>query len=449
MKIINPYDGIDFSSVPKIKAITHEHIFRVDQLKSAYDRGIRWFANVHYQPSIPSVLHDGSRVYSYKDWSAMSDDANLVDRSWSFFTPATGGKTFIDKDGYTIDLDDLIQVGNAEHDLMRSVTYPAISSGIHHNVLGNLWGEAGVNVFPPITDMSWRRQHPIYTLEEAITHYRDEDNQQFVGRLFGTINHCRVYDAAKGFCELAPEIFKGFEIFNQGYSTEWNQEFRTVFDTLLQEGYRLWGTSVVDWQGDIAPWTYITDRERNYWISAYSALSDSQKSQYQSEFDNLDESQSVKTYKYGNRVEGYWYYIYNRECTFDRGCNILLIDGYDEMTTAEKEIAGLDAYRKGSFYCSGLGNHRITSLTVEGKNVTLSVDGTPSKIKAITAVGTSEKTGNTITTTIPKGTKFIRFEVYYYSDAADMDFILTQPIYIEGNEADNFGVVKKAFILDL
>ena len=64
--IVNPYDGIDFQTASRVKAITHEHIFRQSQVKYAYDRGLQYFACVNYFPACPSYPLSGWR-YEYED----------------------------------------------------------------------------------------------------------------------------------------------------------------------------------------------------------------------------------------------------------------------------------------------------------------------------------------------------------------------------------------------
>ena len=57
--IINPYERIDFHTATRVKAISHEHIFKKSQVKYAYDRGIRYFACVNYLPACPSYPLSG------------------------------------------------------------------------------------------------------------------------------------------------------------------------------------------------------------------------------------------------------------------------------------------------------------------------------------------------------------------------------------------------------
>ena len=106
--IVNPYNGIDFHTASRVKAISHEHISRKSQLKIAYDRGIRYFACVNYLPACPSYpLSNWS--YEYEDYVSPSNLA-LTSLTYSGSIPS-----FVDKNGIEVNTDDLVQLPNAEH----------------------------------------------------------------------------------------------------------------------------------------------------------------------------------------------------------------------------------------------------------------------------------------------------------------------------------------------
>ena len=67
MRFLNPYNGINFGTVTRVKAISHEHITSTSRLKNAYDRGIRYFAAVNYTPAAVSYpLENFSQIV--RDW---------------------------------------------------------------------------------------------------------------------------------------------------------------------------------------------------------------------------------------------------------------------------------------------------------------------------------------------------------------------------------------------
>lgn len=369
----NPYEGVNFSEFEKVNAITHEHIFTKEALKNAYDRGIRWFAAVNYQPAVPP--------YPFSLWEGNYLDY-LDDSNDNFETGYTNKGAygsivnFVDATGETIITDSLPQVPNAEHPTFswnkRIISRERVP---HFNVLGSLWGEAGhgqgelrllKNLGYPLWD--------IYDINENFT-----SDLLFDGKIFGTINHCNNASEIKRMLDICPGIFKAVEVFNHCSSTSLNRSYREAYDAILRQGYRVWCTAVVDWQG------YINSQ--------------------------------------GNE---------EIECFFDRGCNVLLIDKYKDLAVDEKSEAGLDAYIAGRYYASGLGKHQILDIVAQEGVVELIVDGTPSSISAITSKRVIVGTGNSISVTIIPGETFIRFEVFYYDDAKiDMDFIFTNPIFIE------------------
>lgn len=451
MKFINPYNGINFGTVTRVKAISHEHIVSTSRLKNAYDRGIRYFAAVNYTPAavsypldnfsqivrdwcyldvseqfpdggdngddrystirarknVPSFYsyHQQGLVITYKNLSnervyekLISDPSGIEwsdvcadDSAWRLFPASelqnelvlvdcvytSGFPSFTDKDGNTVDTSSLVQLPNSEHTRIR---YDFDSdNGVcpHLNVLGTLWNEPS-HSYKKSNQFTY--DYPIHDLPSLNLNVLDTEKQLFEGKIFGTINHTGDVSVVRKVLNGSPNVFKAMELFNQYYSPTERQSFRNAYDALLREGFRIWGTSVVDWQGARTP-----------------------------------ESEA--------------------ECPFDRGCNVLLINGYDSISgNNAKSEAGLDAYLDGRFYASGLGNHYITELSTFANTVFFSVDGSPSKIQAITSGRTIEGTGNTMSVDILPEETYIRFEVFYYdNEKTDMDFIFTNPVFIEDN----------------
>lgn len=375
MRLVNPYEGINFATVPKVNAISHEHISQSTgshSLKSAYDRGIRWFAPVWYQPAVPRYPMTGWS-YEYLDYV----NTDMDDFSTEMVSRYGSGSLadFEDKDGNTVIVADLPSVPNAEHPKFawdKTAATPSIMQ--HFNVLGNLWPEVGHDV--GADRMAKIKAHPLWDLNDINEKFTSD--LLYSGKVFGTINHNASRDTALRMLNTCPGIFKAMEINNNGYDLADNQSFRNLYDTLLTMGYRIWGTSVQDWQGD---------------------------------------------YRYS-------------EVQYDRGCNVLLIPGYDGMTVAQKSEAGLDAYISGCYYPSAFGNAKITELTVIGDSVRISFNKTATRLYAITNKGKYSTSGSSLTYKIPKGATYLRFEAYFDQDPDALDFIFTNPIFIEDNEDD-------------
>ena len=445
MRIVNPYSGIDFAQAKRVNGISHEHIFATPALKNAYDRGIRWFACVNYQPAVSaapslagwsatykrwnyydvSATHptggiDGSDIYTpelaketippsyvtdgvviaYKTSDSNTDYEKYEDGSWSLVgdldsalelmdaTYTSSCSPFTAENGDEVNPAELPALGNAEHAILRGENGQLESQ--HFNVLGNMKPESCVWV-APYYPRSFVNEHPIIPFTEMEQFFSTD--LQFTGKVFGTINHQYKLPVLRHYLDGGGSLFKAMELFNQGATKERCQMFRDAYDQLLREGRRLYVLAVADWQGDIEETGYD-----------------------------------------GQDMTGYV-----KECNFDRGCNVLYMpSNYDSLTKEGKTEAGLDAYLAGTYYASGLGRHYITGLSVSGNIVTFSVDGTPSKMKVITTKGTYQYTNtNSVKAVIRKGDTFVRFEAYYYGDSYDMDFIFTNPLWIEDNESDN------------
>ena len=299
--IVNPYEGIDFHTASRVKAISHEHIFKKSQVKYAYDRGIRYFACVNYLPACPSYPLSGWS-YEYEDY------VSPTDLTLTKFTYSGSIPSFVDKDGNEINTDDLVQLPNAEHAFYKN------TSGAHFNVLGSLFGECsngGRKTGEWSTESlgtkvsKWYLNHPKWDIKDINRQYLDPSKQLFPGKVFGTINHNTSLSAVKKLLNECPGVFKAVEIVNQGSSERRWEAFRDVWDALLKEGRRIWGTSVVDWQ--------------------------------------------VKGPDGKPRLGA---------------CNVLLIEDYESHTNLEKAEMGLDAYISGCYIPSGLANNDVLDFVV-------------------------------------------------------------------------------------
>ena len=368
--IINPYEGIDFHTATRVKAISHEHIFKKSQVKYAYDRGIRYFACVNYLPACPS--------YPLSGWSFEYEDyVSPTDLTLTKFTYSGSIPSFVDKDGNEIDTDDLVQLPNAEH-----ICY-SNTSGSHFNVLGSLFGECSYGGRSKgewsdealgVKKTKWYSDHPKWDIKDINRQYLDPSNQLFPGKVFGTINHNSSLSAVKKLLNECPDVFKAVEIVNQG-STElkW-QAFRDVWDALLKDGRRIWGTSVIDWQ--------VNGPGGKPRLGA---------------------------------------------------CNVLLIENYDDYSNLEKAELGLDAYIAGCYVPSGLADNDIVDFVVTNTSAKLQVTGHPTQMIVVTNRGKTiyEDTSEMEYAYGWKDT-YVRFEVWYRDEEGTLkDYLFTNPIFIE------------------
>lgn len=439
--LINPYIGVDFAGTPRVPANSHEHIYTGGLFQGAYRRGIRAFACVNYFPSAPSVAPSGKlgmqADQNFASWDIPVIDwadpnnvpENFFDMTLEELAPYLTTRhyqgtypTITDGEGNTVQTEGVPQISNMEFAFLpweRGDLSDRISQ--HFNLLGNLygWPTNGMrdsSIFPGMTweeEKIWRSQHPLYSMEDLIGLVRQNTYRQFDGKVFGTINHNDSVSGIKRYLDTYPDIFKAMECFNQCYSRQQNEYFRSAYDAILSQGYRIWGTAVSDWQGTRESWGGLTPAEKAEWTALYEALPDAEKAQYES-------------------VSAFYAATAQKECgTIDRGCNVLYIPNYDSLLAQGPKVAAeaaLDAYIAGRYYMSAWGQKRITALSVSESSATFTVSESAQELRAITDAGRTTGSGNTITIPIVPGTKYVRFEAYF----ADADFIFTNPVFYEG-----------------
>ena len=368
--IINPYEGIDFHTASRVKAVSHEHIFRQSQVKYAYDRGIRYFACVNYLPACPSYPLSGWS-YEYEDYVSPSD-LTLAKFSYTGSIPS-----FIDKDGVEIDTDDLVQLPNAEH------AFYTDTGGMHFNVLGSLFGECtngnrtGSEWSESALGMKknkWYSNHPKWDIKDINRQYLDESNQLFKGKVFGTINHTSNRYYVTKMLDECPDVFKAVEIVNQGSTETVWEHYQEMWDELLSENRRVWGVSVIDWQ---------------------HAGPD------------------------GKPCLG--------------ACNVLLINDYEGQSNLRKSEMGLDAYIAGCFLPAGLADNDVIDFVVTSTSAKIQVTGRPAKMVVVTNRGKKEYSGtNEIEYTYGWKDTYVRFEAWYRdADGTLLDYLFTNPVFIE------------------
>lgn len=367
--IVNPYEKIDFQTATRVKSISHEHIYNKSQLKYAYDRGIRFFCCVNYMPACPS--------YPLSDWSYEYEDyVSPTDLKLTKFTYEGRIPSFVDKDGNKIDTDDLIQLPNAEH-----VNY-GNTGGMHFCVIGSLFGECaygdrkGAEWSDDALGMKksvWYLTHPKWDIKDINTQYLDQSKQLFKGKVFGTLNHTTDETDVRNMLKKCPDVFKAMEIVNQGSTEERRVKFRELWDKLLSDNIRIWGTSVVDWQTDGPD---------------------------------------------GKPKLG--------------ACNVLLIEDYDSHTNLEKAEMGLDAYIAGCYIPAGLADNDIVDFKADKVSVRLEVTGTPTQMIVVTNRGKTEYENiNVVEYSYGAKDTYVRFEVWYRdNDGTLQDYLFTNPIFI-------------------
>lgn len=461
IKIINPYADVNFASTPRVPAISHEHIFNDFMMQNAYRRGIRIFACVDYYPSAPSVCPQGKlgttkdqKFSSWKipitDWATTNvpDDwytktlaelsPYLTTRYWEGSYP-----TITDVDGNTINTDSLPQIANAEWAFNRwNKDNINDREKMHHNVLGNLFPNAtnGIitnNVYKSLfagmtwnEEKSWRQTHQLYSMHELTEKYLSPSYQQFDGKIFGTVNHHYDVSDIERYFKYHSKVYKAMELFNQGFSVLRNQAFRDAYDEILKKGYRVWGTSVADWQGEREAFSSLGMMPDEWadWNNRFNALSDAEKALYGS-------------------AKSFYEATYTKDCgDKDRGCNVLYIDNYSSLLTSDPQSVAsvaLDAYSNGRYFMSAWGGYYPTNINATTSSASITLNGSATKLRAITNLGVTESSGSSISIPVGKGVTYVRFEAYF----ADKDFVFTNPIFYDRGDKNN--IKRDSIILNM
>lgn len=398
--LLNPYAGANYDN--QVPSQTHEHCYTKEKLENAYNRGIRLVSCSHYSPSTPRYPFSGFD-YTYQDYKSkqavLDGDLEMIIRH------NTGAIPIINVNDGDVQTDDIPQIANAERSFLTDI------SG-HFNILGLLWGSAGNamcngELTNSSEDTTIKKNYSLESTTKFNELLEDESMWQFGAKYaFGTINHMTSKSTAITMLDRCPAIFKAMEIFNQGYSTGWNENFKSAFDSVLKSGYKIWGTAVVDWQGDWATWAYTTAEERARWEAKFLELPTEEQSKY---------------------VNAEGYYMATGRIQKDRGCNVLLMDGnYSQMSASEKAKEGIKAYIAGRYYMSAW-NTKSMKLITDHHLVTFKVSDIADKIVLVTGkVRMEYENTDTINYVAQKDDIFIRFEAYW----ADGEFVYSNPVFV-------------------
>lgn len=398
--LLNPYAGANYDN--QVPAQTHEHCYTKEKLENAYNRGIRLVSCSHYIPSTPRYPFSSfdSPYQDYKSKQAVLDgDLEMVTRH------TTGAIPIINVNGGDVQTDDIPQIANAERAFLTDI-------GGHFNILGLLWGSAGNGMCNgkltnSLEDITIKKNYSLESTTKFNELLEDESMWQFGAKYaFGTINHMTSKNTAITMLDRCPAIFKAMEIFNQGYSTGWNENFKSAFDSVLKSGYKIWGTAVADWQDDWATWAFTTAEEQAEWEAKFLELPAEEQSKY---------------------VNAEGYYMATGRIQKDRGCNVLLMDGnYSQMSASEKAKEGIKAYIAGRYYMSAW-NTKSMKLITDHHLVTFKVSDIADKIVLVTGKIRMEYENTDTINYVAQGDDiFIRFEAYW----GDGEFVYSNPVFV-------------------
>lgn len=367
MITVNPYSNVDFSSCVFLLSNTHEHVMNQETLERCYNRGVRNINLMHYSPAAPQKFEPGYQV-EYIDYVSATDTEHKTTR----LSPLREYSNFVDKDGNSVDLDDIVVVPNSEQP--NIIGYHPM---LHTNYLGSEFAQPGSiaplgELDPDVRPANWRKEHPIVSPQELFDGVR---NSLPLGKVFGTLNHPRLSGVPASdlynFVAESDGLIQAVEVFNETSIPSMNEIHEAFYDSLLNMGYRLWCLSVIDWQGNNAEY-------------------------------------------YGQ----------------DMGGNMLLLpSNYGSLTYVQKQNAILDAYIAGQYFPVGLGTLMITNVSVSGSNVTFTFNQSANTIYGIYD-GVSRTIGtnvNTVTVDTKDCNKYFRLKAL----GDNHEFIYSNPIFVE------------------
>lgn len=422
MKIVNPYENI--GSMVRHKAISHEHTYAdggshlENKFQDCLNRGIDIFCGVSYQPSIPQYPVTGWE-WSYIDWSFVLDiNGNIEyeldgEGNKKYITTPSGDvlpvpqlirvtKTnqgehhnFVLDSGEISDIANLVQLPNSEHAFFE-YTDGIVHPGIHLNFIGSTWGEPVNGILENLDKYneennlnldygSFRTDFPLWTIEQVFQNVRN--NILYSNKVFGTINHpAYSYLTPANIINLlimAPDLFKGIEIYNNGDRPGGETENKRIYDEILLRGFKIWCVAVNDWGK--ASYTEPT---------------------------------------YPN----------------NRGCNLMYLPTeYENATRTQKEEMALDAYIAGRFAASGYGTIDISSVNTTKDTIGIQFNDVMDRV--VVDIDGNRQTINNISSAsikLKSSCTFARFEAY-----KDNDFLFTQPFFVtdKGLELDKISIL--------
>ncbi|MDP6778442.1 MAG: hypothetical protein QGI83_16930 [Candidatus Latescibacteria bacterium] len=268
MAVLNPYEGIDWSTVLRLGSATHMHMTNQETLENGYRYGIRHFPISNYYPSAPygpdtrpsdfrlrqhwpARMEDGSTLAPPINWNDIITWREDLDEPFRSEVPfQEGGKAF------TYIPDDAIISPNAEHHGFSNSGSHICSPGsafISGNIdpkeryhlrrhgfcvgFGGTWQEAfegmiGGLVYPDgggitINHPTWFSKLP----EEQVLEMLDFDEGVLGIEVYNDYSARRDWFESEGY-EPPDESEPGFSL--------------NLWDRILSTGRRCWGVSVPD-----------------------------------------------------------------------------------------------------------------------------------------------------------------------------------------------------------
>lgn len=466
----NPYSTIDWQHSPRIKSVSHEHVFDAGRVARMYDRGIRLFAHVHYQPAVPRVplsningtfedwcYYDASNFYKSGDksnkatYTAVNARKKVPIKTRNTTTNfRTTGLTVayldINRDNRWTQLignpDDYATWDECCEDESAWVerTWEDVDEHLVKNTKTTAYSiptfksAESVNEYSGMSSISFAGDGLTHSTDE-IPQIPNAEHTQFIG-----LGHFNVLGSVNSEAS-----------WSLGAPNDWRDEHRwynindigTLFPTDSSfHDSRLFGTL-----NHSASTSQFKNLQELYpWFKGYeifnNGMSAIDNSLYRDTFHSfLNEGRTV----YCVAVTD-WQQDFRQISDVDGGTNVLYMpDNYESLSVLDKSKAGLDCYCDGKFVASRFGSRHVVDFSVNENDGTahFEVSGIAKDISLVfNGNYTTLHDVSEIEVVIPRGTSNITAEAWfadgnnqiYKSDAKladDSDFIFTQAIIVK------------------
>lgn len=483
--IYNPYSGVDWNTTPRIKSVSHEHVFSAETLARAYDRGIRFFATVHYIPACPrypySEFTDGTGVAGevYEDWNyydILAEMGNAVAARKAVPSVISDVTTNYYQQGFICGY-----LENGVHKLTKLV----------RNLMPNeTWEEccedetAWIEVALEDRSANLTRKNkvlnggfPTFSSKSSASDYNggiasisfDGDGETHNSDDFPRIPNCEhtLFKDMQHFNvlgTLTPEASWSVGIASSIRSQEemqyYDEDSVGVLFTSKSSFYdgKLFGT----WNHNTMMARFQQIQDKYPWFKGYEIYNNGMDSVENNKYPEcfhqiLNEGRTIFCLASCD-----WQGDYGGISDVDGGTNVLYMpSNYDSLTLENKSKAGMDCFCSGRFVASRFGTRNITDFSINEETgiATLAVSETAHTLSLVfNGNRVSLNNVSEISLPIPRGTKNITGEAFFGDGSGNVwkseskladeaDFIYTQAIIVRQKSDDYMNTIMKDFIL--
>lgn len=472
--IRNPYAGIDFTNAQTVKAVSHEHVYSSSMVARMYDRGIRFFCHVHYQPAVPRVplsnisgtfedwcYYDASGYYTTGD-KTTKPTFDAVSARKAVPLSVENTTTNFRNTGLTVAYLDSNRdnkwtqlVGNPDDYSTWDVCCEDESAWVERT-----WDDVDENLVKNTKTTAY--SIPTFTSKSSVSEYQKMSAISFAGD--GLVHNT---DDFPQIPNAEHTTFEGLGHFNVigsrtpeaawsfGATIDWRMAHRwltiddiaTLFtpESSFYDG-KLFGTQ--NHNESLNQFRTLQDRYSFFkGFEVYNnGLSRAKNTSFMESFHTLLNE--------GREIYCLAVTDWQLECIcsdVDGGTNVLYVpSNYDSLSVADKSKAGMDCYIGGKFIASRFGSKKVVDFSIDTDNDTahFKVNGIAKTISLVfNGQRVSMSNTDEITCDIPKWAKNITAEAYFAdgngdvwkSDtklADDSDFIFTQAIVFKVSKKD-------------